>query len=307
MGVEPRSARGAGARKDYTNRKDTCRYVHYIVSFIVMKKIKLLYILILVFSIFPAAAFQGGPLLYLHAGFGGALSLPSISDESLKQFNKDAVKMTGMTSGLLISGEVEGGYVFDSNRFFGLSKGHPFSALGVFAYIGMGQGNTSQKVSAVVSGKDFDTFMIVDFMPVIDFGLTARAYFFQNRLALGAAIGGRMIADMSPDYLVYSTDSGVIKTEVGQIIVSEDMMKKMNPFMFSIKSTIEYNISLIKTTDIVFGWYTRFNLYQPKYLTAPKTLADLAAANGGDISQPFPDYWLNSLDFGVNLGFAFKL
>ncbi|WP_315328272.1 hypothetical protein [Treponema socranskii] len=272
-----------------------------------MKKIKLLYILILVFSIFPAAAFQGGPLLYLHAGFGGALSLPSISDESLKQFNKDAVKMTGMTSGLLISGEVEGGYVFDSNRFFGLSKGHPFSALGVFAYIGMGQGNTSQKVSAVVSGKDFDTFMIVDFMPVIDFGLTARAYFFQNRLALGAAIGGRMIADMSPDYLVYSTDSGVIKTEVGQIIVSEDMMKKMNPFMFSIKSTIEYNISLIKTTDIVLGWYTRFNLYRPKYLTAPASLEKLAKDNGGDISQPFPDYWLNSLDFGVNLGFAFKL
>ena len=79
MGVEPRSARGAGARKDYTNRKDTCRYVHYIVSFIVMKKIKLLYILILVFSIFPAAAFQGGPLLYLHADFGGGLTTPFIS------------------------------------------------------------------------------------------------------------------------------------------------------------------------------------------------------------------------------------
>lgn len=306
MGVEPRSARGAGARKDYTNRKDTCRYLHHIVSFIVMKKIKLLYILILVFSIFPAAAFQGGPLLYLHAGFGGALSLPSISDESLKQFNKDAVKMTGMTSGLLISGEVEGGYVFDSNRFFGLSKGHPFSALGVFAYIGMGQGNTSQKVSAVVSGNTFDTFMIVNFTPVVNFGVIAKAYFFHNRLALGASLGSRLITDFSPEYLVYSSN-GVIKTEVGHIIVTEDMMKKMNPFMFSAATVIEYNISLMQTTDIVFGWYTRFNLYQPKYLTAPKTLADLAAANGGDITQPFPDYWLNSLDFGVNLGFAFKL
>ena len=170
-----------------------------------MKKIKLLYILILVFSIFPAAAFQGGPLLYLHADFGGALSLPSISDESLKQFNKDAVKMTGMTSGLLISGEVEGGYVFDSNRFFGLSKGHPFSALGVFAYIGMGQGNTSQKVSAVVSGNTFDTFMIVNFTPVVNFGVIAKAYFFHNRLALGASLGSRLITDFSPEYLVYSS------------------------------------------------------------------------------------------------------
>ena len=215
--------------------------------------------------------------------------------------------MTGMTSSLLISGEMEGGYVFDSNRFFGLRQGHPFSALGVFAYIGVGQGNTSQKVSANVSGTALDTFMVVDFTPVIDFGLSAKAYFFKNRLALGVGLGGRMIADMSPDYLVYSTDPNAVPTEVGQIIVTEDMMKKMNPFMFSMKGTVEYNISLIKTTDIVLGWYTRYNLYQPKYLTAPKKLADIAAANGGDITQPFPDYWLNSLDFGVNLGFAFKL
>ena len=272
-----------------------------------MKKIKLLYILILGFSFFPAAAFQGGPLLYLHAGFGGSLSLPSISDASLKQFNKDAVKMTGMTSSLLISGEVEGGYVFDSNRFFGLSKGHPFSALGVFAYIGMGQGNTSQKVSAVVSGNTFDTFMIVDFTPVVNFGVIAKAYFFHNKLALGASLGGRIITDFSPDYLVYSADSAIIPTEVGQIIVTEDMMKKMNPFMFSAATVIEYSISLMETTDIVFGWHTKFNLYQPKYLTAPPSLAKLARDNGGDISQPFPDYWLNSLDFGVKLGFAFKL
>ena len=272
-----------------------------------MKNSKLLYLLLLGFAVFPLTALEGGPHLYLRADFGGTLSLPSISDDSLKQFNKDAVKMTGMLSGLLISGELEGGYIFDSNRFFGLRQGHPFSALGVFAYLGVGQGNTSQKVSAVVSGKDFDTFMVVDFTPVIDFGLSAKAYLFKNRLALGAGLGGRMIADMSPDYLVYSTDPSIIETEVGQIIVTEEMMKKMNPFMFSMKGTVEYNISLIKTTDIILGWYTRFNIYQPRYLTAPKKLADMAAANGGDITQPFPDYWLNSLDFGVNLGFAFKL
>ena len=63
----------------------------------------------------------------------------------------------------------------------------------------------------------------------------------------------------------------------------------------------------METTDIVFGCHTKFNLYQPKYLTAPPSLAKLARDNGGDISQPFPDYWLNSLDFGVNLGLAFKL
>lgn len=276
-----------------------------------MKKIlyKGLLALGLVFiSFLPLSAFETGPLLYLRADFGGGLTLPSIPLSSLKQFNKDAVKMSGMMSSLLMSGELEGGYVFGSDTFFGLHKNHPFSALGTFAYIGVGQGNTSQKVSALISGTTpFDTFMIVDFTPVVNFGLSAKAYFFKNRFAAGMGIGGRLIADMSPDYLVYSTDPAVIPTEVGQIIVTEDMMKKMNPLMFSAKVMLEYNIPVLDTTDIVLGWYTRYNIYRPKYLTAPKKLADMAASGGGDITQPFPDYWLNSLDFGVNIGFAFKL
>ncbi|MGI5172021.1 hypothetical protein H0R92_00245 [Treponema sp. OMZ 840] len=266
-----------------------------------------LVLLLCVFIGFPLSAFQGGPLLYLRADFGGGITLPSISQASLKEFNKDAVRMSGMMSSLLMSGEVEGGYVFDSERFFGLRKNHPFSALGTFVALGVGQGNTSQKVEAVTSAGPFDTFMIVDFTPVVNFGLSAKAYFFNNRLTVGAAVGGRMIADMSPNYLVYSTDPGVIQTEVGQIIVTQEMMKKMNPLMFSVKGTLEYNIPVLDTTDIVLGWYTRYNIYRPKYLTAPKKLADLAATNGGDITKPFPDYWLNSLDFGINLGFAFKL
>jgi len=258
-------------------------------------------------SFFPLAAFETGPLLYLRADFGGALTTPFISDKSLKQFNRDAVKMSGMMSSLLMSGEIEGGYVFGSDTFFGLRKNHPFSALGTFAFLGFGQGNTSQKVSAIVSGKSFDTFMVVDFMPVVDFGISAKAYFFHNRLALGAGIGGRLIADMSPDYLVYSTDTNIIPTQVGQIIVTEDMMKKMNPLMFSTKVIIEYNIPILETTDIVMGWYTRYNIYRPKYLTAPPKLVQIAESNGGNLTKPFPDYWLNSLDFGVNIGFAFKL
>ena len=80
------------------------------------------------------------------------------------------------------------------------------------------------------------------------------------------------------------------------------MIKKMNSLMFSTKVTIEYNISVLNTTDIVMGWYTRYNIYRPKYLTAPAELAGAA-----DLSKPVLDFWLNSLDFGVNIGFAFKL
>ena len=258
-------------------------------------------------SFFPLAAFETGPLLYLRADFGGALTTPFISDKSLKRFNSGALKMTGMMSSLLMGGEIEGGYVFGSDTLFGLRKNHPLSALGTFAFLGFGQGNSGQKITADTPSGILDTFVFINFMPVVNFGVSAKAYFFHNKLALGASLGGRIITDFSPDYLVYSTDPNIIKTEVGQIIVTEDMMKKMNPFMFSAATVIEYGISLMETTDIVFGWYTKFNLYQPKYLTAPPSLAKLARDNGGDISQPFPDYWLNSLDFGVKLGFAFKL
>ena len=289
-------------------------FVHFLLTFFVflyiintMENVKPILCILVFMCAFPLAAFHGGPLLYLRADFGGGITLPSISDKSLKEFNKDAVKMTGMMSSLLMSGEVEGGYVFDSNRFFGLRKNHPFSALGTFVSLGVGQGNTSQKVSALPAGRELDTFMSVDFIPVVNFGLSTKAYFFKNRLGIGAGAGGRMIADMSPDYLVYSTDSDAVPTEVGQIIVTQEMMKKMNPLMFSVKGMIEYNIPVLNTTDIVLGWYTRYNIYRPKYLTAPASLAKKAKDGGGDITQPFPDYWLNSLDFGLNLGFAFKL
>lgn len=266
-----------------------------------MKNVKPILCILVFMCTFPLAAFHGGPLLYLRADFGGGITLPSISAQSLKKFNKDAVKMSGMMSALLMSGEVEGGYVFDSNRFFGLRKNHPFSALGVFVFLGVGQGNSSQRITANTGTTTLDTFVIVDFLPVVNFGTSAKAYFFNNRLGVGGGLGGRMIADMSPAYLYYFSDPS-LESGVGEIIVTEAMMKQMNPLMFSVKGTLEYNIPVLDTSDVVLGWYTRYNIYRPKYLTAPAKLAQNA-----DLSKPVLDYWLNSLDFGINLGFAFKL
>ena len=249
----------------------------------------------------PLVAFENGPLLYLRADFGGALTTPFISDESLKKLNPKAEKMTGIMSGLLMSGEVEGGYVFSSNRFFGLPKNHPFSGVGTFACLGVGQGNTAQKITADTGTGKVDTFISINFMPVVNFGVTGKAYFFSNRLALGLGIGGRMIADTRPSYLYYFSDPS-LDTKVGEIIITEEMMKKMNPLMASVKGLIEYNIPIVNTTDIILGWYTRYNIYRPKYLTAPGDLAKQA-----NLNDPVPDYWLNSLDFGVTVGFAFKL
>lgn len=252
-------------------------------------------------SFFPLAAFEAGPLLYLRADFGGALTTPFISDKSLKKLNTKAEKMSGMMSGLLMSGEIEGGYVFSSNRFFGLPENHPFSGIGTFACLGVGQGNSAQKITANTGTGKVDTFVSINFMPVVNFGVAAKAYFFGNRFALGLGIGGRMIADTRPSYLYYFSDPN-LSSEVGEIVITEQMMKKMNPLMASIKVLLEYNIPVLGTTDIVMGWYTRYNFYRPKYLTAPGKLATQA-----DLSSPVFDYWLNSLDFGVNIGLAFKL
>ena len=222
---------------------------------------------------------RGGPLLYLQADFGGGLTTPFISDTSLKQLNSGALKMSGMMSSLLISGNLE---------------------VGAFVYLGVGQGNSGQKITADTGSGIVDTFVFINFMPVVSFGVSAKAYFFRNRLALGAHIGGRLIADTRPSFLSYTSPPSTPK--VGEIIVTEDMMKKMNPLMFSVKGMMEYNIPVLETTDIVMGWYTRYNIYRPKYLTAPPELAGAA-----DLSKPVLDFWLNSLDFGVNIGFAFKL
>lgn len=246
--------------------------------------------------------------MYLRADFGGGLTTPFISDESLKAFNKGAEKMSGMMSNLLMSGEVEGGYVFSGERFFGLSQNHPFSGIGTFACLGVGQGNSAQKITADTgTGKKIDTFISVNFMPVVNFGIIGKAYFFGNRLALGLGVGGRMIADTRPQFFAYSTEPSVLDVTVGEITVTEEMVKKMNPIMASVKGLIEYNIPVLETTDIVLGWFTRYNIYRPNYITAPPKLVELAKANGGNLTKPFPDYWLNSLDFGITVGFAFKL
>ena len=265
-----------------------------------MKKLAAAFFAVITMSM-TLSALEGGPVLYLRANFGGTFTDPHISDGSLKKFNPQAQKMTGLMSGLLLSGEAEGGYIFDSGRFLHLRAGHPFSALGTFAYLGVGQGNSAQKVTADTGSSTLDTFINIDFMPVIDFGLSAKAYFFRNRFAVGTGIGGRMIADTRPKYLYYTSDPST-KTSVGEIIITDEMVKKMNPVMFSLKGSLEYNIAVLQTTDVVLGWFTRYNFYQPKYLTAP---AELAAA--ADLSSPVPDYWLNSLDFGLNAGFAFRL
>lgn len=270
-----------------------------------------LLILFLIATPLGLVAFESGPNLQLRAEFGGTLTNPSISKDSLTYLNRRATGMSGNMSGLLMGGEVEAGYIFRAHDYFGVDEDTPFSGVGVFAYLGFSQGNTSQKISVFDPDLDhgFDMFINVDFLPVINFGARGKAYFFNNRLALGLSTGARMIADMNPQYLQYSTDPETIGTEIGKIIVTEEMMKKMNPFMFSMGFSVEYSIEVLPTTELNLGLYTRYNLYKPKYLTVPPKLAEMAEADNPDfdIMREFPDYRIDSFDVGVHIGLSFRL
>ncbi len=285
-------------------------------------KSKTLILLMLFIGLAPIRAygFESGPILQLRTDFGGGVTVPSISAEALDALNPMATGMSGSMSNLLMGVEVEGGYVFRSHDFFGLSKSNPFSGVGAFVYLGFSQGNTSQKISVNPGGNanPFDIFINVDYLPVINFGTSGKAYFFNNRLALGLSMGGKMIADMSPQYFAYSNEpifnDGLSTSEIGTIIVTEKMAKNMNPFMFSIGGSIEYSIEILPTTELILGFFTQYNSFKPKYLTVPPTLAAMgeaaAEANGDEFdieNTPFPDYKLDSVEFGIRIGLSFRL
>ncbi len=288
----------------YINRPKSHNFIKNKKTF---SKIMILFLLFVPF--FKVSAYKTGACLQLSSDFSGSLTLPKMTDDDLYYLNQRATEISGTVSNLIMGGEVEAGYVFRSRDLFNIKENNPFSGIGIFAYLGFSQGNTSQKITAVENGESFDIFISVDFLPVINFGLIGKSYFFDNKLALGLGLGGRAITDMSPEYLCYSTDPDVIETEIGTVIVTDEMMKKMNPLMFSTKFIIEYNVDVLPTTGLVLGAFLRYNIYRPKYLTVPPTLVDMATQDNPDfdVNRKFPDYWINSFDFGVRLGFVFKL
>ncbi len=277
---------------------------------IITKKVcMLLFLLSIAVHLF---SFDKGWTLNFRADFGGTLSLPNVSEETLKYLNPSATEMTGFLSGLLIGGEMAVGYIFDSNEVFGLSQNHSFSGIDLQGYVGIGMGNMSQKSISEFNGTAIDVFVVVDYTPVVNFGVKSHALFFDNRFSIGLGVGGKALLDATPQYTIYSSDPSMVKTEVGTIVVSDDLLLKMNPLAFSARFELGYAVPILQTTDLLFGFYSQFNLYKPGYITLPPSLEDLAQSTAAspntlDFSQEFPDYWLNSFDFGVNLGIAVKL
>lgn len=260
-------------------------------------------------------SFEEGFIWGLRANFNGSLTLPSISQEDLNKMG--AASMKGAV-GYTMDGEAELGYLFGAERWFGKEKSDfsKFSGMSLYFSIGVGSGFSGEVAGNTIAGVSPKIFININYAPVISFGIGSKLYLLESRMAIGLQLGGKVIADTSPEYLAYSdTDLSAVFTnttlpEMGEIIVTDFMKKNMNPVMFSLKLMLEYNQPINDRVEVVLGIYTRFNIYKPKYITMPNSLLEMiktgAQKPNFSTETPMPSFYLNSFDFGLTLGLQFR-
>ena len=260
-------------------------------------------------------SFEEGFIWGLRANFNGSLTLPSISQEDLDKMG--AASMKGAV-GYTMDGEAELGYLFGAERWFGKEKSDfsKFSGISLYVSIGVGTGFSGMVSGNTIGGATVNVFMNVNYKPVISFGIGSKLYLLESRMAIGLQLGGKLIADTSPEYLAYSDSDSTFASltppvtlpEMGELIVTDFMKKNMNPVMFSIKLMLEYNQPINDRVEVVLGIYTRFNIYKPKYITMPTSLLGVIQGIRPSFTAetPMPTYYINSLDFGLTLGLQFR-
>lgn len=260
-------------------------------------------------------SFEEGFIWGLRANFNGSLTLPSISQEDLDKMG--AASMKGAV-GYTMDGEAELGYLFGAERWFGKEKSDfsKFSGMSLYVSIGVGTGFSGMVSGNTIGRATVNVFMNVNYKPVISFGIGSKLYLLESRMAIGLQLGGKLIADTSPEYLAYSDSDSTFASlttpvklpEMGELIVTDFMKKNMNPVMFSMKLMLEYNQPINDRVEVVLGIYTRFNIYKPKYITMPTSLLGVIQGIRPSFTAetPMPTYYINSLDFGLTLGLQFR-
>lgn len=255
------------------------------------------------FFVFKAFSFDSGAVLGVKAFFNGSYTDPHVSKADLATMGASYLK--GNT-GFVMSGEADFTYIFDSVKYFKMKDKRIFSGLGVQGLLGIGQGFTGE-----ISGKeDIDIFVNVFYTPAITLGAGTKIYLFNSRMIVNFALGTRVIADPTPNYDMYNSRPDILKDVdgVGTIIVTKDMMKKMNPFGAFIRFGAEYIQPVIKSMELTLGFFLSYVIYKPKYITMPPALIEAAKqAKFDPVNTPLKSLFLNSMDFGVSLGLNFKV
>ena len=276
--------------------------------------------LLLVSAAMQIYAFDSGFTLGLKAFFSGSYTEPHSG-----QADKDylgAQFMRGMV-GFVMSGDAELTYIFDAKRYFNYQTSNTFSGLGLSFNLGIGQGFSGQISGSYNEGlaKDIEVYCRVYMTPIVTFGTTVKAMFFQNRFALGFGLGGKMLADPQPTYELYTnlTEEQLkdlkrqgfdFYSETGTLYIPEAMMKKMNPLGLVLKTSLEYNQPVISRMDITIGAYMSYTVYKPGYVSLPKKLMETAKKQNNKIdfeNDKLKSFYMNNVDFGISLGLLFKV
>lgn len=278
----------------------------------VMKKKVLLAIctfaFVLIFNNNYSYGFKNGAVMNIYAEVGGSATMPSINEDDLKLLGTDY--MSGMV-GFVPAGIIEIGYIFGVEEHMGFENDNIFSGVGLFGYIGVGEGYAGQSSGLSLeedSEETIDVFFNVYYTPVIAAGITGKAYFFKNRMAIGISVGVKVIADTQPVYEMYSTETDLFPPTVGTIIVDEWMMNNMNAVSLNFRTEIEYNVPILDTVEFILGAFFGGNIYTPTYITMPPDLLEAAYVNNGfTIDKALESYYINSLEFGIKAGLGLKL
>lgn len=276
-------------------------------------------------------AFNSGFTLGLKANLTGSLTDPRISKKDMDYLGGDGMKGT---LGYVTTGEADLTYIFDSIRYFRMQDNSIFGGLGWGFALGLGQGFSGQisgqynKDLNNKKGKRIDVFCRVHMTPVMTFTTGVRSYFLRNRLSLGLNTGIRMPLDPQPIYELYTnlspeeveelktTTGGKVdfSNERGTLLIPQELMKKINPVGFTFKGFIEYNQPFLSNMEIVLGGFLSYTIYKPKYVTMPQKLINAAKAGGEAkgitvdvVNTPINSFYMNSFDFGVHVGLAFKV
>ena len=271
--------------------------------------------------------------LGLKAHFLGSYTDPHIGEQDKKYLGAEF--MRGMV-GFIMSGEAELTYAFDAVRYFNCQTTDVFSGLGLAFNLGIGQGFSGQisgtKGQRFTLGentyfKDIEVYFRGYMTPVVTFGTAVKALFLQKRIALGVGVGGKMLADPQPTYELYTNlteeEAKILNNngngpdfypETGTLFIPAQMMQKMNPLGFTLKTSLEYCQPVISRMDITIGTYISYTIYKPKYVSLPKKIAQAAVENGKlkgiDVKferDKLETFYMNNLDFGVSLGLSFRV
>ena len=275
-------------------------------------------------SLTTLSSYDSGFTLGIKAYPTATYTLPHISKEDINYLGGNGMK--GML-GYITTGAAELTYNFDSVRYFGYQDASIFSGLGLTGYFGVGQGFSGQ-----VSGQynevvgDINVYCRVYMKATLNMGATLKTFLFNNRMSVNFGTGLNMLLDPHPTYELTTNLSTEdveklrnppanldFSNEVGTLLITDEMMKKMNPVGFVFNFGLDYYQPIASHMQLTLGTFISYTVYKPGYVTLPQKLVDAAKKGAAaqnreiDLSKPIKSFYMNSMNFGLSVGLVFEV